>query len=91
MRRSGLRETEEFRILGMQDVGPMDLKTLTEIIQNKTEFSDQGVIFAFKQYVEGSSTIDTVEDALELLEGGLLKKYRPEVAREILAKQLNKK
>ena len=90
MRKNNLSDTEKFKILHMQGVGPMNPETLAEIIRNRTEFSDQGAEFAFKQHIEGPFTIEAIEDALELLE-----QHRPLAAKAIYrrqqAKQLKRK
>ena len=73
---------KEAAVLILQGVGPMDPETLTKIIKNKTAFSDQQAEFAFKQHIEGPSTIETIKNALKLF-----KKYRPSVAETIAAKK----
>ena len=83
MSKGNLSDAEKIKISNMQGVGPMEPETLAEIIQNKTEFSDQGVRFAFKQHIEGPFTVESIEDALELLE-----QYRPLVAKAIARRQL---
>ena len=83
MSKGNLSDAEKMKILNMQSVGPMELETLAEIIRNKTEFSDQGVRFAFKQHTEGPFTVESIEDALELLE-----QHRPLVAEAISRRQL---
>ncbi|MCK4592263.1 hypothetical protein KAT63_02345 [Candidatus Parcubacteria bacterium] len=73
---------EEAEVLILQGVSSMDPETLAKIIQDETGFSDQQAEFAFKQHIEGPSTVETIKNALELF-----KKYRPSVAETIAAKK----